>query len=107
MLGIYLKDVVEDEQGQEMYNKGNRDKEYEPVRRRRLIVSQAIIDHYVGHKITPRSADKNVFDILPEHLRGNESVSTFKKHGSVIKKSHLNPRYEAIATARHNLSLIG
>lgn len=35
MLGIYLKDVVEDEQGQEQYPQQDDDKEFEIVRRRR------------------------------------------------------------------------
>lgn len=66
MLGIYLKDVVEDEQGQELDVKQNDDKNFEPVRIRRQRPSPNV---RAMNEVQRKFSETNGFDVLPPGLR--------------------------------------
>jgi hypothetical protein len=71
MLGIYLKDVVEDEAGQEKVVKKQKDMDYEPERRRRQIQTNSMIQirDMVKQYNTPKQHNSDGFDVLPDFLR--------------------------------------
>lgn len=116
MLGIYLKDVVEDEQGQEQDEKLNVGHDFEPKRIRRQIQAPEI-----------RSFIENIKRDTNDRVAGNGEGTTkrsfagfdvritgFKKDNDAfdnfvnfdVAPKQINPRFEAIANSRHNLSLI-
>ena len=109
MLGIYLKDVVEDEAGQEKVVKKQKDMDYEPERRRRQIQTNSMIQirDMVKQFNTPKCNNSDGFDVLPDSLREKDTQKN-KMFESLIgmKGSIIGTRYEAIHRARQNLSLI-
>lgn len=116
MLGIYLKDVVEDEQGQEQDEKLLVGDDFEPKRIRRQIQAPEIrsfIENIkrdtndrgaaYGEGTTKRSFAG--FDVrITGVKKDSEAFDNFVNFDVAPKQ--INPRFEAIANSRHNLSLI-
>jgi hypothetical protein len=108
MLGIYLKDIVEDEQGQEQDVKCNDGKIFEPIRIRRNPTKQTMIEMA---KQTPKSdTSPGGFDILPKAMRRDSNqLGTLAGNAlanSLLKKSLIGTRFEALGRTRHNFSLV-